>query len=159
MVTDKEFIDAAAAGLEIEAEPFRRLADQLGMTQEDVISRLQRLIDEGKVKRFAASVRHKPMGYAHNTLVLVRSEPEYLDRVGEAASQFVEISHCYHRHHPDGDPDCIYIMVHTREKLRMDEIIGTIRAMPGVRAVEVCTSLIELKKTSLSGVSSSVKRS
>jgi DNA-binding Lrp family transcriptional regulator len=157
MVTDKEFINVAAAGLEIEAEPFSRLAERFGLTQAEVISRLQRLIDEGKVKRFAASVRHKPMGYDFNTMLLVRGEPGNLDRIGAAVSRFTEVSHCYHRHHPDGDPHCIYIMIHTREKSRMDEIIGTIAELHGVRGVEVCTSLVELKKTSLSRVSSSVK--
>ena len=158
MLTDREFIDRAATGLEIEAEPFARLAADLGLSQEGVIARLKRLIEEGKVKRFAASVRHKPMGYAHNTMLLARVEAGRLDELGEAASAFSEISHCYHRHHPDGDPDCLYIMIHTREQERMDEIIGTISAMQGVRGVEVCTSLVELKKTSLSGVSSSLKR-
>lgn len=158
MVTDREFIDRAARGLEIEAEPFARLAADLGLSQAEVIARLKRLIAEGKVKRFAASVRHKPMGYAHNTMLLARAEPGRLDELGEAASRFSEVSHCYHRQHPDGDPDCLYIMIHTREKERMDEIIGAISAMVGVRGVEVCTSLVELKKTSLSGVSSSLKR-
>jgi DNA-binding Lrp family transcriptional regulator len=158
MVTDKEFIDRAAAGLPIEAEPFARLASDLGLTQQEVVERLKRLVAEGKVKRFAASVRHQPMGYAHNTMLLVRVEAGRLDELGGAASRFLEVSHCYHRHHPDGDPDCLYIMIHTREKERMDEIINSIAALPGVRGVEVCTSLIELKKTSLSGVSSSLKR-
>jgi DNA-binding Lrp family transcriptional regulator len=158
MVTDKEFIDRAATGLPIEAEPFARLASDLDLSQEEVIARLKRLIAEGKVKRFAASVRHKPMGYACNTMLLARVETGRLDELGEAASGFSEVSHCYHRHHPDGDPDCLYIMVHTREKERMDEITGAINDMPGIRGVEICTSLVEIKKTSLSGVSSSVKR-
>ena len=158
MVTDREFIDRAAKGLEIEAEPFARLAADLGLTQEEVIARLDRLIAEGKVKRFAASVRHKPMGYAHNTMLLARIEPGRLDELGEAASRFTEVSHCYHRHHPDGDPDCLYIMLHTRDKPRMDEIISEISGLEGVRGVEVCTSLVELKKTSLSGVCSRVRR-
>lgn len=158
MVTDREFIDKAAQGLPIEAEPFARLAADLGLAQEEVIARLKRLIAEGKVKRFAASVRHQPLGYAHNAMLLARVEPGRMDELGREIGGIVEVSHCYHRHHPDGDPDCLYIMIHTRDKPRMDEIVDAIGALPGVRGLEVCTSLLELKKTSLSRISASVKR-
>jgi len=154
MTSDREFIDAAAKGLPLAAEPFADLARQLGMTEAEVIARIERLIAEKKVRRFAASVRHQPMGYAFNVMLIARVVPERLDQVGQAAARIEAVSHCYQRPHPDGDPHCVYIMVHGREEETVTRVVEAVRAIPGIRALEVCRSLGELKKTSVSGVSS-----
>lgn len=158
MVTDRELIDMAAKGLGIEAEPFKPLAERFGISQDEVIARLKGMIESGKVRRFAASVRHQPIGYHFNAMILARTDEDNLDRLGSAACSLEAVSHCYQRSHPDGDPWCLYIMAHGRDETRLDEVIAAIRNLPGVRDVEVCTSLRELKKTSLSGVTTDLKR-
>jgi hypothetical protein len=45
-------------------------------------------------------------------------------------------------------------MVHGREEETVTRATEAVRAIPGIRALEVCRSLGELKKTSVSGVSS-----
>lgn len=154
MIDDREFINAAAKGLPIAAEPFSALAKQSGLPVAEVIARIERLIAEGKVRRFAASVRHQPLGYAFNVMAIARTDPANLNLVGEAAAKLESVSHCYQRPHPDGDPFCVYIMIHGRVQATIDEAIAALRKIHGVRALEVCASLRELKKTSLSGVSS-----
>jgi DNA-binding Lrp family transcriptional regulator len=153
MTSDRDFIDAAAKGLKIEAEPFKDLALGLGMTQEEVIGQMSRLIDEGKVRRFAASVRHQPLGYAYNAMVIARVSREDVENVGEAGSRIEAVSHCYQRAHPDGDPWCLYMMVHGQDSRVIEQAVTMIRNIPGVGETEVCGSIEELKKTSLSGVS------
>ncbi len=153
MVTDREFIDAAAKGLEIEAEPFNALAGKLGITVEEVLSRISRLISENKVRRFSASVRHQPMGYEHNAMVIARTDEAGLEAAGEAAAAIEAVSHCYHRSHPDGYPWCVYIMVHGMDEKTVAEAIGRIRNIPRISSLEILASREELKKTSLSGVS------
>lgn len=157
MVTDKELIDLVAGGLKIEAEPFKSVAESLGISEDEIIERIKNLIAEGKVKRFAASVRHQPMGYDYNAMILVRTDEANLDRVGSEISGIEKVSHCYQRAHPDGDPWCVYVMVHEQEKGRLDQTIEKIRNTAGVKEIEVCSSLIELKKTSLSRVTTKLK--
>jgi DNA-binding Lrp family transcriptional regulator len=152
MITDREFIDVAAKGLEIEKEPLKPLADKLGMTVDEVIERLERLIDEGKVRRFAASVRHQPMGYTYNAMVIVRTDEAHLEAVGTSASGLDAVSHCYQRAHPGGDPYCIYVMMHGRNRETVDKTLAEIKTIEGVKDLEICQSVAELKKTSLSGV-------
>jgi hypothetical protein len=53
-----------------------------------------------------------------------------------------------------GGLHCVYIMVHGREEETVTRATEAVRAIPGIRALEVCRSLGELKKTSVSGVSS-----
>lgn len=156
MTSDRELIDAAAKGLPLEPEPWRDLARELSMSQEEIIERIGRLIEEGKVRRFAASVRHQPVGYSYNAMVVARTDEENLDRVGESAAAIEAVSHCYHRHHPDGDPWCVYVMVHGREKEIIDRAVEDIKSIPGVRETEVCHSTGELKKTSVSGITTEI---
>jgi|WetSurMetagenome_2_1015567.scaffolds.fasta_scaffold1069833_1 siroheme decarboxylase len=154
-MNDREFIDAAAKGLKIEAEPFKPLAERLKVPQAEVIAFLKRLIEEGKVRRFAASVRHQPIGYVDNAMVIARVAPEQLEAAGEAASRLPAASHCYQRQHPDGDPHCLYIMVHAHDSAALDLALSELRALPGLRALEILRSRAELKKISLSGVTTS----
>jgi DNA-binding Lrp family transcriptional regulator len=153
MISDRAFIDEAAKGLEIEVEPFKTLANRLGLRPQEVIDRIRRLISEGKVRRFAASVRHQPMGYSHNAMVIVCVRKADVDEVGKAGARIKAVSHCYQRPHPDGDPWCLYMMVHGTDRGVLEETIQRIRQIPGIRKIEVCHSLEELKKTSVSGVS------
>jgi len=156
MIDDRKFIDAAAKGLPIEAEPFAGLAQQLGISEDEVIATLQKLIAEKKVRRFAASVRHQHIGYAHNAMLIARvTDAAAGVAVGEAAAQFAEVSHCYERPHPDGWPHAVYIMVHGRDAATVAAAVERVRALPGIEKLEVLRSAGELKKTSLSGVSSS----
>lgn len=153
MLSDQEFIDAAAKGLEFRARPFKPLAEALGLSEQEVLDRLDALIVQGKVRRFAASVRHQPMGFSVNAMVMVRTNENAIDQVGQAGSKLEAVSHCYHRSHPDGDPWCLYMMVHGQDDDLVRETVAAIRDIPGVRGVEICRSVAELKKTSLSGVS------
>jgi DNA-binding Lrp family transcriptional regulator len=157
MISDREFIDVAAKGLEIESEPLAPLAKKLGMTVKQTIERLERFIEEGKVRRFAASVRHQPMGYSVNAMVVARTDEENLENVGKTVQSIDAVSHCYHRSHPDGDPWCVYIMMHGRSKGPVDKALERIEQIPGVRGIEILESIKELKKTSLSGVTTSLK--
>ncbi len=156
MVSDREFIDAAGKGLELKARPFKSLAEALGMSEQEVLEHMAALIEQGRVRRFAASVRHQPMGFSANAMVIARVEPEAIDRVGEQGSKLKAVSHCYHRSHPDGDPWCIYLMVHGQDETLVEQTVGLIQDLPGVREVSVCRSVAELKKTSLSGVSTEI---
>ncbi|MCF8109391.1 MAG: Lrp/AsnC family transcriptional regulator [Desulfohalobiaceae bacterium] len=157
MISDREFIDAAAKGLEFETRPFKPLAEALGLSEEEVLNRLKDLIAQGKVRRFAASVRHQPMGFSVNAMVMVRTDMEAIDQVGQAGSELAAVSHCYQRAHPDGDPCCLYMMVHGQDEDQVQKTVAAIKDIPGVREVEVCRSLAEFKKTSLSGVSTEVR--
>ncbi len=153
---DRKFIDIAAKGLRIEASPFQALAEKAGMSEAEVIERIGRLVREGKVRRFAASVRHQPMGYSENAMVIARTDEDNIDRVGETAKAIDAVSHCYQRPHPDGDPWCVYIMVHGRGKDVLDKAVLEIKNIPGILDIEICRSVAELKKTSVSGVTTEI---
>ncbi len=156
MTTDREFINVAAKGLKIEPEPLAPLAERFNMSIDDVVQRLQKLIDEGKVRRFAASVRHQPMGYSFNAMVIARTDEQSLEDVGQQAKTIDAVSHCYQRSHPDGDPFCIYIMMHGRDKETIDTAVTRIKQIPNVRGIEICHSVAELKKTSVSQVTATL---
>jgi len=158
MVSDRELIDAAAKGLKIEAEPFKPLSEQFGISEEEVIDRISRLLDQGKIRRFAASVRHQHMGFKYNSMILARTDEANLDKVGETVSALKAVSHCYQRSHPDGDPWCVYIMAHSQEAENMDLIVEKVRNTPGIRSIEVCKSLVELKKTSVTNLITKLKK-
>ena len=50
--TDKRLLNAIADGLPLTLNPYETVADELGLVEDDVLLRLQKLIDDGVISRF-----------------------------------------------------------------------------------------------------------
>jgi DNA-binding Lrp family transcriptional regulator len=84
-------------GFPLERRPYARLADTLGMGEQDVIGMLADLKTEGKIARVGAIV--KPNSIGASTLAAMRVRADRLEEVAEAISRRPEVNHCYEREH------------------------------------------------------------
>ncbi len=66
---EKRVILALQRDLEIKPRPFKDLADQLGLEEEELLSAIQGLMARGYIRRFGATLRHQKSGYEANALV------------------------------------------------------------------------------------------
>ena len=57
--TDVELLKLVQDGIPLTHSPFRRLAAELGISEQEVVDRLKRLQKAGKIRRFAASIGHQ----------------------------------------------------------------------------------------------------
>ena len=53
--SDIAFLKHVQNGLPLTKTPYKDIAEELMMTEEDVINNMKRLLDEGKIRRLAAS--------------------------------------------------------------------------------------------------------
>ncbi len=81
----------------LEPRPFARLADSLGVTEQQVLSLLSRLQDEGVVSRVGPVFRPNRVGVS--TLAALAVPPARLTEVAEQVNAFVEVNHNYEREH------------------------------------------------------------
>ncbi len=79
---DLELLRVAQDGLELTERPYRVWGEVLGISEEEVIVRLQALEDEGIVRRFAATIGHRALGILANALIAWRVPPERVDEAG-----------------------------------------------------------------------------
>jgi siroheme decarboxylase len=112
---DRVLLAALEDGLPIVAEPYRHLAERIGVPEAQVRERLYRLADAGIVTRFGCVVRHRALGYTANAMA-VWDVPD--ERVGDVARIFARhpgVTLCYRR--PRRLPDWrfnLFCMVHAK---------------------------------------------
>ena len=150
--TDRRLIQATQAGLPLSAHPYRVIAEQLGMTAEEVMQRLQHMLDAGVIRRIGAVPNHYALGYRANGMTVWDVADERVDELGARVGQLECVSHCYQRprHLPDW-PYNLFAMVHgkTREEVEaktrlIAEVLGD-----ASRGSEILYSTRILKKTGL----------
>lgn len=127
---DRALIKAVEHGLPIVSRPYEVIASQLHCTEQEVISRLQQLIDHGAIKRYGVVVRHKELGYNANGMVVWNIPDDRVDELGMCIGQFscVTLSYRRPRRLPNW-PYNLFTMVHgsNREEVtqKVEEIINS----------------------------------
>ncbi len=95
---DAALIDALQPGIPIAADPFRSVATGLGVTPDDVVSRIRKLLEDGVLTRFGPMFNADRMGGAF-TLAALRVPPADFERVAAQVNAHAEVAHNYARDH------------------------------------------------------------
>jgi DNA-binding Lrp family transcriptional regulator len=95
---DKQIINTLQDGFPICNAPYRQIAEQLGLTEQDLITRLKALLDNGALTRFGPLYNAEQMGGAL-TLAAVKAPIERFDEITEIVNSFPEVAHNYARSH------------------------------------------------------------
>ncbi len=95
---DRSIINTLQNGFPICASPYQRVASQLGITEQQLITRLKALLDNGTLTRFGPLYNAEQMGGAL-TLAAVKVPTERFDEVAGIINAFPEVAHNYARKH------------------------------------------------------------
>jgi len=127
---DRALIKAVQRGLPISSRPYAEIAEQLGATEQDVIARLQQLMDKGAIKRYGVVVRHKELGYTANGMVVWDIPDDRVDEIGMCIGKYSSVTLSYRR--PRRLPEWSYnlfTMIHgsNREEVtkKVEEIVNS----------------------------------
>jgi DNA-binding Lrp family transcriptional regulator len=146
---EKMVIASIQEDLPITRQPYRAIAEKLNISEETLLSTLQRLCDRGIIRRFGATLRHQKSGFAANAMVAWQVEEERVETVGQKLAAFREVSHCYHRN-PAGEwPYNLYTMVHAANEEACRATAQRMAEAAGVDNYDLLFSRRELKKTSM----------
>lgn len=153
---DRALIRATQGGLPICREPYRAVADALGMTEAEVIARLEAMQATGLIRRLGAVPNHYALGYVANGMTVWDVDDTVVDEVGTWLGSQPDVTHCYRRpRHPPDWPYNLFAMLHHQNRNavreRLAALAETIDArFPGARhAHDVLFSSAILKKTGL----------
>lgn len=126
--SDRRLLAAIQDGLPLVPHPYAMLAGTLGTTEADIIERLQRLQDDGLIKRMGVVVKHRSLGYHANAMVVWNIPDDAIERVGKLLAAQECVTLCYQR--PRRLPDWPYnlftmIHGHDREQVlaRVDHLV------------------------------------
>jgi len=94
---DQKLLNDFQHGFPLTPTPYADIARELGMTEAEVLARLEALIAAGAVSRVGAVVRPNTIGVS--TLAAMCVPPADLERVAALVSSFPEVNHNYEREH------------------------------------------------------------
>lgn len=136
-------------GFKLEGHPFKRLARDLGYTEDEVIETIRRFTESGVIRRIGVAVRPEKVGHRSNAMISWDVPAERVEEVCKTMSLRPEISHCYDRDCPPNWVGNVFTMVHAHDEAHLAKILGEIREVTGLQPHQIFRSVRELKKTSM----------
>jgi DNA-binding Lrp family transcriptional regulator len=129
---DRRIIQATQAGLPLTPRPYHTIAEQLGLSADEVMARFQRMLANGIIRRIGAVPNHYALGYRANGMTVWDVPDEQIDELGRCVGQLDFVSHCYHRprHLPEW-PYNLFAMVHGRTQSQVEAQIQQIADLLG----------------------------
>lgn len=146
---EKKVIASIQGDIPVSENPYRDLAEKIGVDVEDYLAALQGLSDRGIIRRFGATLRHQKSGFTANAMVAWQVKEEDVERVGEKMASFTEVSHCYRRNPAPDWPFNLYTMVHATSEAECQNTARRISEATSVTRYLLLFSRRELKKTSM----------
>ncbi|MBM3565123.1 MAG: Lrp/AsnC family transcriptional regulator [Alphaproteobacteria bacterium] len=95
--TDLRLLDRFQRDFPLEPRPFRAVAEQMGISEDDALAAFARLKEAGALSRIGAVVT--PHAAGHSTLAALAVPRDRLEDVAALVSAQPEVNHNYEREH------------------------------------------------------------
>jgi DNA-binding Lrp family transcriptional regulator len=143
---DKEFIRELQKDLPVTQEPFKDLADNLSITTSELFAKAKEYEGIGIMRRYAAILRHRDVGFVANGMVVWHVPEERIDEAGFKLAAFPQVSHCYRRPiYPDWRFN-LFSMVHARTLEAAEKMAVEMSETLGIKDYQILFSSREFKK-------------
>ena len=126
--TDRRIVNVLQGGFPVSEHPYAEAAAGLGLTEDELIARLKRLLADGALTRFGPMYHAERMGGAF-TLAAVKVPAEDFERVVGIVNGFSEVAHNYQREHAFN----MWFVLATERPERVGEVIGDIERATGLK--------------------------
>jgi DNA-binding Lrp family transcriptional regulator len=131
------------------SRPFAAWAESLGTTEDRLLERIDDWLERGFIRRFAAVLDHRRMGFGANGMIVWNCPEDRVDEVGTALASRQEVTHCYHRPAHHDWPYNLYAMVHGRSREECRAIAADLAERVGLPDYRILFSTREFKKIRL----------
>ena len=128
---DGRVLERVQSNFPVCERPFRQMADEIGITEDELLRRVNVLHENGVIRRFGAVFDSRKLGYV-STLVGARiPDPADIPVVAEQVSRYLEVTHNYQR----ADRFNLWFTLIAASRQRIETIIGRIGALPQVAEI------------------------
>jgi DNA-binding Lrp family transcriptional regulator len=135
---DKRLLNLMQGSFPIEPRPYRRVAELAGLKEDEVLARVQHLLDERIVRQVTPIFDTRALGYS-SMLVAAKVDPENPHRAAQAINAHPGVSHNYLRNHEFN----LWFTIATEpdSPLGLDGTLRTLAAEAGAEAVRQLPTL------------------
>lgn len=130
--TDKKLIDRLQAGLPIVEEPFAAIASEVDLEEDEVIRRVQNLLDRKILSRFGPMYDAVRLG-GGLTLAAMAVSKDRFDEVVELVNAHPEVAHNYRRDHHLN----MWFVLATERPERIEIVLADIQDETGLDVIDL----------------------
>jgi len=124
---DRRLINALQGGFPLVAEPYRQVADSLGLSEAELLRRLDSLLERRVLTRFGPMFQIERAGGAFVLAAMSVPEADF-ERVTAQVNAFPEVAHNYRREHAMN----MWFVLATATPQGIGETIAAIEAATGL---------------------------
>lgn len=129
---DRRIVNHLQEGLPVCARPFDAVAAQLELPVDELLARLQCLLDDKVLSRFGPMYNAESMGGALS-LCAMQVPPDRFDAVAEQVNAFSEVAHNYERDHLLN----MWFVIATEQPGQAATVISDIEQQTGCRVYDM----------------------
>jgi siroheme decarboxylase len=129
--TDYRIIDQLQFGFPVSEYPYAEMATQFGISEQQLIDRLDRLLADKVLTRFGPMYHAENLGGAI-TLSAMKVAHDDLERVAEIVNSFSEVAHNYEREHSFN----LWFVVTAEDRSTIDHVLAAIEQRSGYRVYD-----------------------
>jgi DNA-binding Lrp family transcriptional regulator len=145
---DRAVVMQVQDGIPLVDHPFKEAAYKLGIPEQDLISRIRRLVDEGVIRRFGARINNRRCGFTSNAMIAWKVPEERVDEAGRLFAVDPAVTHCYERSIIPGRWEHnVFTMVHCRSETEVNQLVEQLAERAGVQDYLILMSGEEFKRT------------
>jgi len=142
-------IKALQKDIDVVAEPFKKITEELGMRYERLFEIAHELKNAGVMRRFATILNHRKAGFGANAMSVWAVPEEQGEEIGRQLAEFSAVSHCYLRPSYPNWPYNLFAMVHAKTQEACDTLIEEMAEETGLKEYGKLYSTVEFKKQRL----------
>jgi DNA-binding Lrp family transcriptional regulator len=125
---DRAIVNQLQGDFPVCERPYAEAATKLGLTEDELLQRLDTLLENGTLTRFGPMYHAERLGGAL-TLAAMKIPDADFERVAEIVNRFPEVAHNYAREHAFN----MWFVLATEAPERIEEVIGEIERATGYR--------------------------
>ncbi len=129
---DRRIINALQGGFPVSPRPYAEAAARLGLDEQELMARLERLLDDGVLSRFGPMYHAERMG-GGLTLAAMEVPDERFDAVAAQVNAHPEVAHNYARDHALN----MWFVVATDRPERVGETLDAIAEETGLEVLDM----------------------
>jgi DNA-binding Lrp family transcriptional regulator len=125
--TDKAILNQIQSSFPLTPRPYAAVGELLGLTEAEVVSRVQRMMQDGIIRRIGANFNSRRLGYT-STLCAAHVPPDRIEQFIQVVNHYPGVTHNYlRRHHLN-----IWFTLIAESTDRISEILAKIAAESGI---------------------------
>ena len=128
--TDRRLLNLIQAEVPLCPEPYKVLAEKLGVTEQEVLDRLERLMQQDIIRRLGGVFDSRKLGYK-GTLCAIKVPADRIDEVASVINNYIGITHNYLRE----DEYNMWFTVLAQSPDKVQQILTEIKDKTGIEDI------------------------